>query len=201
MTHAAGGRMDRNDDLPIMPFACQEQWQEWLDEHHQAAKGVWLKIAKLDAGIATTTYVEALDTALCYGWIDGQKQAFDAVFWLQRFTPRGPRSKWSKINRAKALALIEAQRMQPAGLRAVEQAQQDGRWEQAYEGQSAASVPDDFQRELDRHAEAAAFFATLDGRNRYALLYRIHDAKRPETRARRIAQFVAMLDRHEKLYP
>lgn len=193
--------MNANDDLPIMPFASQERWQEWLGEHHQTSKGVWLKIAKLDAGIETITYPEALDTALCYGWIDGQKQAFDAAFWLQRFTPRGPRSKWSKINRTKALALIEAQRMQPAGLRAVEQARQDGRWEQAYDAQRAASVPDDFQRELDRHAEAAAFFATLDGRNRYALLYRIHDAKRPETRARRIARFVSMLNRGEKLYP
>jgi uncharacterized protein YdeI (YjbR/CyaY-like superfamily) len=142
-----------------------------------------------------------LDVALCYGWIDGQKGALDDVHWLQKFTPRTPRSKWSKVNRDKATALIRDGRMKPAGLAAVEQAQGDGRWEAAYDAQSKASVPEDLQREFEKNPAAAAFFATLDSANRYAVLYRIQEAKKPETRARRIEKFVTMLERGEKVHP
>jgi uncharacterized protein YdeI (YjbR/CyaY-like superfamily) len=193
--------MDNKQGLPVLPFASQKDWEKWLAEHHQTSKGLWLKIAKKDAGVDTVTYAEALDGALCYGWIDGQKGALDDRFWLQKFTPRGPRSKWSKINREKAEALIEAGRVKPAGLASIEQARSDGRWDQAYDSQSKASVPEDLQKELDRNPNAAAFFATLDSANRYAVLYRIHEAKKPETRARRIEKFIGMLNRGEKVHP
>jgi uncharacterized protein YdeI (YjbR/CyaY-like superfamily) len=193
--------MDAKNGLPILTFASQGDWETWLDEHHQTSKGLWLKIAKKDSGIDSVDYAEALDVALCHGWIDGQKGAFDETFWLQKFTPRGPRSKWSKINVDKALALIDANRMKPAGLAAIEQARNDGRWEQAYDSQSRATVPEDLQRELDKNPEAAKFFATLNSANRYAVLYRVHEAKKPETRARRIEKFIGMLNRQEKLHP
>lgn len=193
--------MDEKQGLPILPFASPRKWEEWLDKHHQTSKGLWLKLAKKDTGIDSVTYAEALDVALCYGWIDGQKGALDDTFWLQKFTPRTARSKWSKVNRDKATALIKDRRMKPAGLAAVEQARSDGRWEAAYDAQSKASVPEDLQRELDRNPEAAAFFATLDSANRYAVLYRVQEAKKPETRARRIEKFVAMLERGEKVHP
>jgi len=193
--------MDEKQGLPILPFASPKEWEEWLDAHHATSKGLWLKIAKKDAGIPSVNYAEALDVALCLGWIDGQKGTFDDSFWLQKFTPRGPRSKWSQVNRDKALALIEANRMKPAGLAAIEAAQQDGRWEAAYASQSKATVPEDLQRELDGNPEAAAFFAALDSVNRYAVLHRIHDAKKPETRVRRIEKFIGMLNRQEKVYP
>jgi uncharacterized protein YdeI (YjbR/CyaY-like superfamily) len=187
--------------LPITPFRSAQAWETWIGTHHASSKGVWLKIAKKDAGVDTVTYAEALDIALCYGWIDGQKDAFDDTFWLQKFSPRGARSKWSKVNRAKALVLIKSKRMKPAGHAAIAAAQHDGRWEQAYDAQSTASVPADLQRALDRNRKAAAFFATLKGRNRYAVLYRVQSPKKPETRARRIEQFVEMLARHETIYP
>ncbi len=193
--------MENKQGLPILPFSSQKEWEDWLDRHHQTSKGLWLKIAKKDAGVDTVTYAEALDGALCYGWIDGQKGALDDRFWLQRFTPRGPRSKWSKINREKVQALIEAGRMKPAGLAAVEQARSDGRWEQAYDSQSKAAVPEDLQKELDRNPKAAAFFATLDSANRYAVLYRVQEPKKPETRARRIEKFIDLLNRGEKVHP
>jgi len=193
--------MDAKNGLPILSFVSQGDWETWLEEHHHTSKGLWLKIAKKDSGINSVNYAEALDIALCHGWIDGQKGAFDDTFWLQKFTPRGPRSKWSKINVDKAVALIEAKRMKPAGLAAIEQARSDGRWEQAYDSQSKATVPEDLQRELDKNPEAAKFFATLDSANRYAVLYRIHEAKKPETRARRIEKFIGMLERQEKVHP
>jgi len=193
--------MDEKQGLPIIPFASAREWETWLDEHAATARGLWLKLAKKGTGIDTVTYAEAVDAALCHGWIDGQKGAFDEVFWLQRFTARGPRSKWSRINRARALELVDENRMKPAGLRAVDEARRDGRWDRAYEPQSTASVPADLQRELDRNPEAAAFFATLNSASRYAVLYRIEDAKKPETRARRIEQFVAMLSRREQIHP
>jgi uncharacterized protein YdeI (YjbR/CyaY-like superfamily) len=193
--------MDAKNGLPILSFASQGDWETWLDEHHRTSKGLWLKIAKKDSRVDSVNYAEALDVALCHGWIDGQKGAFDDTFWLQKFTPRGSRSKWSKINVDKALALIDAKRMKPAGLAAIEQARSDGRWEQAYDSQSRATVPEDLQRELDKNPEAAKFFATLDSANRYAVLYRIHEAKKPETRARRIEKFIGMLNRHEKVHP
>ncbi len=193
--------MDPKQDLPIISFASREDWEQWLHAQHATAKGLWLKIAKKGSGIDSVTYDEALQSALCYGWIDGQKGSFDERYWLQRFTPRGLRSKWSKINRDKATELLAQDRMQPAGLEQVLKAQQDGRWEAAYEGQRTATVPDDLQRELDCNPGAKAFFATLDSANRYAILYRLKDAKKPETRARRLAKYIGMLSEHEKLHP
>jgi uncharacterized protein YdeI (YjbR/CyaY-like superfamily) len=146
------------------------------------------------------TYAEAVDAALCYGWIDGQKLPYDESSWLQRFTPRGPRSVWSKINTGKAQALIESGRMRAAGLAAIERAKTDGRWESAYAPASTAAVPPDLQAALDANPKAKAFFATLKGTNRYAVIYRVHTAKRPETRARRIAEFIGRLERHETVH-
>lgn len=181
------------DDLPILEFADREAWARWLQDEHDGAPGVWLKIAKKASGITTVTHPQALEEALCRGWIDGQRAPHDETYFLQRFTPRGPRSKWSQINRDKATKLIEQGRMEPAGLAQVEAAKQDGRWEAAYPPQSSAAVPEDFQRALDENPAAKEFFATLRGTRRYSFIYRIADAKRPETRARRIREFVAML--------
>lgn len=188
-------------DMPMIPFASRGAWEAWLDEQHAASDGLWLKIAKKGSGIETVTFAEALDVALCYGWIDSQRGGFDERFFLQRFTPRRPRSKWSKVNRAKVTKLIEAGEMKPAGRREVERAKADGRWDAAYDAQSTATAPDDLCRELEKNDAAREFFATLDSRNRYAILYRIQDAKRPETRARRIEKYVAMLSEQKKLYP
>jgi uncharacterized protein YdeI (YjbR/CyaY-like superfamily) len=188
------------DDLPALHFETRDALGTWLAEHAERAPGVWLKLAKKGAGVSSVSYAEAIELGLAYGWIDGQKAALDEEFWLQRFTPRGPRSRWSRINRDKAVELIEAGAMAPSGLAAVEQAQADGRWERAYEGASTITVPDDLQHELDANPEAAAFFATLDRTNRYAILYRIGDATKPETRARRIEKFVGMLARGERIH-
>ena len=192
--------MNAQRDLPVVGFASAAEWQGWLADHHSTSPGVWLRIAKKDAGTQSVTYPEALDAALCYGWIDGQKGALDDTCWLQRFTPRRPGSRWSKINCGKATELIAQGRMQPSGLREVEQAKADGRWAAAYAGQKTAEVPDDLRQALEAHPEAQAFFATLDSANRYAILYRVQDAKKPETRARRIAQFVTMLAERRKLH-
>jgi uncharacterized protein YdeI (YjbR/CyaY-like superfamily) len=160
-----------------------------------------LRLAKKNSGLRSLTYDEAVEAGLCFGWIDGQKKTYDELSWIQRFTPRGPQSIWSKINRSKAETLIEAGRMRPSGLAAVERARQNGRWDAAYDSASRAVVPDDFQSVLDANPRAKAFFATLSGTNRYALLFRIQTAKKPETRARRIAEFIRMLENGEKLYP
>lgn len=193
--------MARERDVPFEVFASRDDWERWLDAEHARSQGVWLKIAKKGTGIATVTVAEALEVALCYGWIDGQRNTLDERFFLQKFTPRRARSRWSRINRDKALELIAQKRMRPAGLAEVERAQADGRWEAAYEPQSAAKVPEDLQRELDANPSAKRFFLSLDSRNRYAILYRLQDAKRPETREKRLAQFVAMLKAGEKLIP
>lgn len=187
--------------LPILLFASKEEWADWLDSHHANSPGVWLQLARKASSIASVTYEEALEVALCYGWIDGQKKSYDADSWLQKFTPRGARSIWSKVNTQKAQQLIDNGRMKPAGLQAVETAKHDGRWAAAYDPQSTVTVPDDLQSELDRNAEAKAFFATLDSRNRYAILFRIQSARKPDTRAKRIDQFVAMLASRTKIYP
>jgi uncharacterized protein YdeI (YjbR/CyaY-like superfamily) len=192
---------DIRQGLPIIAFSSAAEWERWLDENHAATTGVWIKFARKASGIPTVTYAEAVEAALCYGWIDGQAAPFDDTHHLQRFTPRTPRSRWSKINRSRALDFIAAGRMKPAGLAAIEQARRDGRWDRAYEPPSTASIPDELQARFDENPQAAAFFATLDSQNRYAVLYRIQEAKRPETRARRIDTFVAMLNRREKLYP
>jgi uncharacterized protein YdeI (YjbR/CyaY-like superfamily) len=188
-------------DLPVLLFERQKDWAVWIAKNHATSSGVWLKLARKASGIKSVTYDEALETALCYGWIDGQRKSHDETSFLQKFTPRGPRSIWSKINTEKALRLIESGKMKPAGLKAVESARQDGRWDAAYDSQSKAVVPADLQAELDRNSKAKAFFATLDSRNRYAILHRIHTAKKAETRARRIEQFVLMLEKKEKIYP
>jgi uncharacterized protein YdeI (YjbR/CyaY-like superfamily) len=189
------------DELPVVAFPSRDAFRAWLEEHHSDSTGLWLKIAKKASGIITVSYPEALEVALCYGWIDGQKGRFDDSYFVQRFTPRRPRSKWSKINCAKATKLIESGEMKPAGLREVERAKADGRWAAAYESPSNATVPQDLQRELDRNKRARDFFSTLSSVNRYAILYRIQDAKRPETRARRIEDFVRMLAEHKTLHP
>jgi uncharacterized protein YdeI (YjbR/CyaY-like superfamily) len=188
-------------DFPIVSFSSGEEWEAWLESNHSTSRGVWIAIAKKGSGIASVAYPEVLETALCHGWIDGQRRARDERVFLQKFTPRGPLSRWSRINRDKALELIRLGRMKPAGLDEVERARADGRWDAAYEGQRAATVPADLQRELDRNPAAAEFFATLNSQNRYSILYRLQDAKRPETRARRLAKFVAMLNAGEKIHP
>ncbi|MEA2386306.1 MAG: hypothetical protein QOJ22_480 [Thermoleophilaceae bacterium] len=183
-------------------FATAAEWEAWLEaEHERADDGIWLKIAKKGSDIESVTHAEALEVALCFGWIDGQRKAFDNDWFLQRFTPRRKGSKWSRINRDKVEALIAAGRIRPAGLREYEQATADGRLAAAYEPASKITVPDDLARAFEESPEAARFFETLDSRNRYAVLYRIHDAKRPETRARRIAQYVEMLADGRKLHP
>jgi uncharacterized protein YdeI (YjbR/CyaY-like superfamily) len=184
----------------VLAFESDAHWEAWLQEHHATSDGVWVKIAKKGSGIPTVAYPEVLDTALCFGWIDGQRKALDDSYFLQRFTPRRARSRWSQINRDKVAALTKAGRMRPAGLAEVERAKADGRWDAAYAGGRTMEVPDDLQRELDARPGAAAFFATLNSQNRYSILYRLHDAKRPETRARRLAKFVAMLEAGETIY-
>lgn len=188
------------EELPVHLFAGPEELEAWLEENHEASDGVWLKIAKKGAREPSVTYDEAVELALCFGWIDSQVRRFDDQHYIQRFTPRRPRGRWSKINREKAEALIEAGRMRPPGLAEVEAAKADGRWEAAYDGQRTAKVPPDLQRELDANPAAAEFFAALDSANRYAIVYRLDDAKKPETRERRLRKFIAMLERGEKIH-
>ncbi len=192
--------MAEADDLPILLFATPPDLEAWLESNHDASEGIWLKIAKKGAAEPSVTYGEALELALCFGWIDSQKRGHDERHFLQRFTPRRPRGRWSKINREKAEALIAAGRMRPAGLAEVDAARADGRWEAAYEGQRTAAVPADLRRELDANPAAGEFFAGLDSANRYAVIYRLNDAKKPETRERRLRKFLAMLERGEKIH-
>ena len=187
-------------DPPVRLFRTRAAWETWLAAHHGDEGGVWIKFAKKGTGATTVTYVDALEVALCYGWIDTQVKRFDETYYLQRFTPRRARSKWSKLNRDAATRLIAAGSMKDPGLRAVENAKADGRWAAAYDSPASATVPDDFEQALAQSKAASKFFATLSSQNRYAILYRIQDAKRPETRARRIAQFVEMLARGETLH-
>ncbi|OIQ71533.1 hypothetical protein GALL_468500 [mine drainage metagenome] len=188
-------------ELPLHYFEQQQDWTAWLNENHGTSPGVWLQLAKKGADASSVSYDEALEIALCFGWIDGQKQAHSDQFWLQKFTRRPDKSVWSKINRDKALALIKAKKMEPAGLKEIERAKLDGRWDAAYDSASKAAVPSDFQSALDSNARAKDFFETLDSRNRYAVLFRIQTAKKAETRAKKISQFVLMLERHEKVHP
>ena len=184
-----------------LTFEDQDTWFSWLRKNHDKSTGVWLRIARKGAGAKSVPYADAVEAALCFGWIDGQKKSVDDHHWLQRFTPRSARSIWSRINREKALRLIELGKMHAAGLREVERAQRDGRWDGAYDSPSGATIPADFQAVLDRTPKAKAFFATLDSRNRYAVLFRIQTARKAETRAKRIELFAEMLARHEKLHP
>lgn len=192
--------MSPTPELPIIPFESLQAWADWLELQHASSAGVWLKLAKAGSGVASVTYPEALEVALCYGWIDGQKKSFDERFWLQKFTPRRAKSIWSKINCQKVEALIANGAMKPSGLREVEAAKRDGRWEAAYDSQSRSSIPEDFQVALDANPAAQAFFATLNSANRYAFLFRIQTVKKAETRAEKIKKFVEMLARGESLH-
>ena len=185
--------------LPVRHFRNAAAWEAWLATHHASA-GIWLKIAKKDAGIASVTYAEALDVALWHGWIDGLKKSMDAQFFLHRFTPRKPKSLWSKINTAKAEALVAAGRMREGGLHEIEAAKADGRWETAYHGASKMEVPPELAAALAKSRKAKAFFDTLDKANRYAFCWRVHTAVKPETRRARVEKFIAMLARGEKIH-
>jgi len=188
-------------DLPVLAFGSAADWEAWLESEHVTSDGIWLKVGKKTAPEPSVSYAEALEVALCFGWIDGQKRAFDGDYWLQRFTPRKPGSKWSKINTEKADALIAAGRMRPAGQLQADKARADGRWDAAYAGQRTSTVPDDLRAALDANPAAADFFATISSVNRYAIIYRIGSVKRPETRARKIAQYVQMLAEHKTIHP
>jgi uncharacterized protein YdeI (YjbR/CyaY-like superfamily) len=187
-------------ELPVLLFATPPDFEAWLEQNHADSDGFWLKIAKKGSGEVSISYAEGLELALCFGWIDSQKRGHDEKFFLQRFTPRRPRGRWSRINRDKAEALIAAKAMRPAGMAEVDAAKADGRWKAAYEGARTAKVPDDLQRELDSNKAAREFFATLDSNNRYAIVYRLDDAKKPETRERRLRKFIAMLERGDKIH-
>jgi uncharacterized protein YdeI (YjbR/CyaY-like superfamily) len=189
-----------DDGLPTIAFASEAEWEAWLARHHAESPGVWVKMAKKGSGIDSVSYPGVLESALCFGWIDGRREALDASYFLQRFTPRRSRSRWSRINREKAERLMTDGRMRPAGVVEVQRAQADGRWEAAYAGQKTSTVPDDLQRELDARPQAKAFFAELSSQNRYAILYRLQEAKKPETRARRLEKFVAMLEAGEAIH-
>jgi uncharacterized protein YdeI (YjbR/CyaY-like superfamily) len=189
------------DERTIEQFAGPGEFRAWLAANHAVSNGIWLRIAKKGVAVSTVTYDEALEIALTFGWIDGQKRPQDATFWLQGFTRRGARSVWSKRNCEKAQALIDAGLMQPSGLAEVGRAKADGRWANAYDGQRDAREPPDLLAALAARPAAARFYGTLNSVNRYAILHRIQDAKRPETRAARIAKFIEMLDRGEKIYP
>jgi len=191
--------MPTSTELLILPFETKKKFAEWLAKNHDESVGLWLKIAKKATGISTVTYAEALDVALCYGWIDGQKGSFDEQYFLQKFTPRRPKSIWSKINVEKVAGLIASGEMKPAGLKAVEAAKQDGRWAAAYSSQKNMEVPADFQSALNKNKKAKAFFETLTGSRRYSFLFRIETAKKAETREKRIRQFVEMLEKGETL--
>ena len=188
-------------DDEALAFETPAAFEAWLGEHHESSDGIWIKFAKKASGIQSVTYKEALPVALAHGWIDGQVKRIDDDWYRQRWTPRRARSVWSKINRAAAEAMIERGEMKPAGLREVERAKADGRWERAYDSPTTASVPDDLRAALDAAPGAAEFFAGLDSNNRYAILHRIQGAKRPETRTSRIDKFVAMCARGETVHP
>ena len=182
-------------------FATAAAFSTWLAKNHDKSEGLWLKLAKKASKTKSITYAEAVEVALIWGWIDGQKNSAEEGFWLQKVTPRGPKSIWSQINRDKAVALIAAGRMEPAGLSQVERAKADGRWKAAYASAKTATVPSDLAAALGKNARARQFFETLEARNRYAILWRIGQAKKPETRAARITKFVQMLAQHEKIHP
>lgn len=185
-------------EYPIMPFASEADWETWLEEHHTTAPGLWLKLAKKESGHASITYAEALDVALCFGWIDGQKNKFDDEYWLQKFTPRRSKSLWSQINREKVAVLIAAGKMREAGQREVDRAKADGRWDAAYGSASTIDVPEDFQAALTQNPEAQAFFDQLNRTLRYSILFQITTAKKAETRQKRIEKYITMLNAKEK---
>jgi uncharacterized protein YdeI (YjbR/CyaY-like superfamily) len=190
----------KHDSYPIILFKTQDEFEEWLSKEHDKAPGVWLKFAKKGSGVTSTNYAESLDVALCYGWIDGQSKKFDDTFYLQKFTPRGKRSIWSKINKGHVARLIKDKRMQPAGMAAIEAAKKDGRWDLAYDSPKDMKIPKDFMSEVERDKKRLAFFNTLNKTNRYAIAWRLQTAKKPETRERRMQVLLSMLDKGEKLH-
>jgi len=189
------------DGSPVRLFKSKQDWAAWLEKNHRKSAGLWLRLAKKNSRLRSVSYKEALEVALCYGWIDGQKRPESEATWLQRFLPRSSKSIWSKINRERAQALIADGQMKAAGHEAIENAKKTGRWDAAYDSPSRATVPSDFQAALDASPRAAVFFKTLDRANRYAVLWRIQTAKKAETRARKIEQFIGMLEKEEKIHP
>ncbi|TGL80354.1 YdeI/OmpD-associated family protein [Leptospira yasudae] len=188
------------NDCPVLFFKNRKEWATWLKANHRSDSAIWIKLAKKESSVPSITYAEALEVALCYGWIDSQKQKYDASHWLQRFSIRGSKSIWSKINREKAEQLIASKEMKAPGLAAVEAAKKDGRWDKAYASQSKMEVPEEFQKLLDKNSSAKKFFETLNSTNRYAILFRIHNAKKEETKIKRMKEFVEMLKRKETLH-
>ena len=193
-------RAELRGGLPVLMFRGAAEFDRWLDQQPVDTAGAWLKFMKKSAGSQSVTKAEAIDAALCHGWVDGQLDKYDDEYWLVRFTPRKPRSKWSQVNKKRAMELVAEGRMRKAGLAQIEAAKADGRWDAAYASASKASVPADLQAALDANPKAASFFATLTGANRYAILYRIGSVKRAETRARKIAGYIAMLERGETIH-
>lgn len=192
--------VNKSSEYPIQFFEDQESWENWLEENHDSSSGIRLQIAKKQSGVVSLSYEEALESALCYGWIDSKKETFDEKTWLQRFTPRGAKSIWSKVNKEKAEFFIKNGRMKSSGMKAIEVAKKNGQWDGAYEPQSSATIPEDFVIELNKNSVAKAFFETLDSRNRYSILFRIKSAKKQETRMKRIQEFIMMLEKGEKIY-
>ena len=192
--------MKNTTDLPVITLKSQEEWELWLVDNHASSTGLWLRFFKKASGKKSLTYAEAVEEALCYGWIDGQSKSYDSESWLQKFTPRRARSIWSKINIQRIERLIEAGKMKPAGLQQVEAAKLDGRWERAYDSPSSATVPDDFLQELAKDEKARAFFETLNKANTYAIVWRLQTAKKPETREKRLKAILEMLAKGEKFH-
>jgi uncharacterized protein YdeI (YjbR/CyaY-like superfamily) len=193
--------MSNKPDLPIIALESQEQWEQWLADNHSSSDGVWLQFFKKASRKKTITYAEAVEEALCYGWIDGQSKSYDSESWLQKFTPRRPGSVWSKINVQRVERLIEAGKMKPAGFQQIEAAKLDGRWEKAYDSPATATIPDDFLHELAKDKQARTFFETLNKSNIYAITWRLQTAKKPETRAKRMKAILEMLSKGEKFHP
>jgi uncharacterized protein YdeI (YjbR/CyaY-like superfamily) len=193
--------MDPKPGDPVLPFETAVAFERWLAKKHRSASVVWIKHARKETGVPSITWSEAVDVALCYGWIDGQAKSLDDRHFIQRYTPRRATSVWSKLNRERVGRLIAAGRMQPAGLAEIERAKADGRWDAAYDSPKTATVPDDLVRALAKRPAAKAAFATLDATNRYAILHRLMIAKQPATRARRLATFVDMLEAGKTLHP
>lgn len=191
----------KHDKYPVKEFKTLRSFETWMVKNHAKAEGVWIKVAKAASGIKSINAPQALDVALCYGWIDGLRRGLDENYFLQKYTPRTPTSTWSVINKDKVASLIREGKMQPAGLAAIEVAKKNGRWASAYESQKNITVPEDLQAALDKNKKAKAFFARLSSQNRFAILFRIGNVKKPETRARKIQEYVAMLQKHETIYP
>jgi len=199
-TPAKGAKPAPKAELPVRAFATAAAFERWLSTHHAKSPGIWLRLMKKSSTQRGVTYAEALDVALMFGWIDGQTKTYDAESWIRKFVPRGARSIWSKINRDKALALIADERMQPAGLEQVERAKKDGRWHAAYDSPRNAKPPADFAAALAASPRATAFFATLNGANRYSVLFRVQAPKKPETRVRKIRELIEMLEQGQKIH-